>query len=72
MGNQDGKKLLIGFDLNIGPFVMRYIPYEIQHFLFRTDTGKEGFTEVMVGLAERHGRPRGGDHVRASRGLPGL
>jgi hypothetical protein len=32
----------------------------------------EGFTEVMVGLAERHGRPRGGDHVRASRGLPGL
>ena len=31
-----------------------------------------GFTEVMVGLAEGHGRPRGGDHVRASRGLPGL
>jgi cyclopropane-fatty-acyl-phospholipid synthase len=31
-----------------------------------------GFTEVMVGLAEGHGGPRGGDHVRASRGLPGL
>jgi hypothetical protein len=34
--------------------------------------GFGGFTEVMVGLAEGHGRPRGGDHVRASRGLPGL
>jgi Homeodomain-like domain len=45
-------------------------PGEATHWTGRAMAG--GFTEVMVGLAEGHGRPRGGDHVRASRGLPGL
>ena len=54
-------------------YIQRYRFMTTDQFAHAGGLNRRGFTELTFGPGERHGKPRiGGDHVGASRGLPGL